>query len=186
MLVPATQLRAGMTIIHNNDPHRVMEVQHVTPGNWRGMVHAKLRNLRSGSQSQTRYRSVDQVERAEMEQHEMEYLYSTGDEYVFMNTETYDQMSLDADTLGDAVKYLLANMKIQIEFFEGKPVGIDLPKTVDLKVTYTEPGLKGATATSSLKPATLETGLVIQVPTFVQIGDVLRIDTTTGQYLQRA
>ena len=186
MLIPATQLRVGMTIIHNSDPHRVMAVQHVTPGNWRGMVHAKLRNLRSGSQSQTRYRSVDQVERAEMEQHEMEYLYQNGDEYVFMNTQTYDQMSLDADTLGEAVKFLLSNMKLQIEFFEGKPVGIDLPKTVDLKVTYTEPGMKGATATNSPKPATLETGLIVQVPTFVQIGDVVRIDTTTGAYLQRA
>jgi elongation factor P len=163
-----------------------MEVQHVTPGNWRGMVHAKLRNLKTGTQSQTRYRSVDTVERAEMEQHEMEFLYASGDEYVFMNTETFDQTSLDAETLGDAVKYLLSNSKLQIEFFEGKPVGIDLPKTVDLKVTYTEPGLKGATATNSPKPATLETGLVVQVPTFVQIGDVLRIDTATGQYLQRA
>ncbi len=186
MHIPATQLRVGMTIIHNNDPHRVMEVQHVTPGNWRGMVQAKLRNLRSGSQNQTRYRSVDTVERADMEQHEMEFLYASGDEYVFMNTETFDQTGLDAQTLGDAVKYLLPNAKLQIEFFEEKPVGIDLPKTVDMKVVYTEPGLKGATATNAPKPATLETGLVVQVPTFVQIGDVIRVDTATGEYLQRA
>jgi len=184
--IPATQLRVGMTIIHNNEPHRVMEVQHVTPGNWRGMVHAKLRNLRSGTQNQTRYRSVDTVERAEMEQHEMEFLYANGDEHVFMNTETFDQISLDVQTLGDTVKYLLPNAKLQIEFFEGRPVGIDLPKTVDLKVTYTEPGMKGATATNSPKPATLETGLIVQVPTFVQIDDVVRIDTATGVYLQRA
>jgi elongation factor P len=184
--ISATQLRVGMTIIHNNDPHRVMEVQHVTPGNWRGMVHAKLRNLRSGTQSQTRYRSVDTVERADMEQHEMEFLYASGDEYVFMNTATFDQISLDAETLGDTVKYLLPNAKLQIEFFDGKPVGIDLPKTVDMKVVYTEPGLKGATATNAPKPATLETGLVVQVPTFVQIDDVIRVDTTTGEYLQRA
>jgi len=186
VLIPATQLRAGMTIIHNNDPHRVMEVQHVTPGNWRGMVHAKLRNLRSGSQSQTRYRSVDQVERAEMEQHEMEYLYTTGDEFVFMNTETYDQMSLDRDTLGEAVKYLLPNMKLQIEFFEGKPVGIDLPKTVDLKVTYTEPGLKGATVTNVTKPAKMETGLIVQVPPFICEGEKIRVNTAEGTYLERA
>jgi elongation factor P len=184
--VPATQLRVGMTIIHNNAPHRVMEVQHVTPGNWRGMVHAKLRNLKTGTQSQTRYRSVDTVERAEMEQHEMEFLYASGDEYVFMNTETFDQTSLDAETLGDAVKYLLSNSKLQIEFFEGKPVGIDLPKTVDLKVTYTEPGLKGATATNSPKPATLETGLVVQVPLFVEPGERIKVDTRSGEYLARA
>jgi elongation factor P len=182
----ATQLRVGMTVIYNKDPHRVMTVQHITPGNKRGMMQTKLRNLRSGTQSEARFRSDERVERASLEQHEMEYLYAAGEEFVFMNTETFEQLHLDPETLGDAVKYLLPNNRITIEFFEGRPVGIELPKTVDIKVTYTEPGVKGATATNAPKPATLETGLTLQVPTFIEIDDVIRVDTTTGEYLSRA
>jgi elongation factor P len=156
-----------MTVIYNKDPHRVMTVQHITPGNKRGMMQTKLRNLRAGTQSEARFRSDERVERATLEQHEMEYLYATGED-------------------GDAVKYLLPNSRITIEFFEGRPVGIELPKTVDIKVTYTEPGVKGATATNTPKPATLETGLTLQVPTFIEIDDVVRVDTATGEYLSRA
>ena len=186
MLIPATQLRVGMTIIYNKDPHRVMETQHITPGNKRGMMQTKLRNLRTGTQSAHRFRSDDRVERATLDQHEVEYLYGSGDEFVFMNTENFEQLSLDAEALGDTVKYLLPNHKLQIEFFEGRPVGISLPKTVDLKVTETEPVLKGASATGSPKPATLETGIVVNVPNFVQAGDVVRVDTVSGEYLSRA
>jgi elongation factor P len=183
--ISATQLRVGTTVIYNKDPHRVMTVQHITPGNKRGMMQTKLRNLRTGTQSEARFRSDERVERASLEQHDMEFLYATGDEYVFMNTKNFEQTSLDAETLGDAAQYLLANSKLQVEYFEGKPVGIELPKTVDLKVTYTEPGIKGATATNSAKPATLETGLVLNVPNFVQIDDVVRVDTAKREYLQR-
>jgi len=184
--IAATQLRVGMTIIYNKDPHRVMETQHITPGNKRGMMQTKLRNLRTGTQTVNRFRSEDRVERAALEHQELEFLYASGDEYVFMNTESFEQISLDDEALGDAVKYLLPNHKLQVEFFEGRPVGIDLPKTVDLKVVETEPGLKTATATNSPKPATLETGLVVNVPNFVQVGEVVRVDTATGQYLSRA
>ena len=185
MWISATQLRVGTTVIYNKDPHRVMAVQHITPGNKRGMMQTKLRNLRTGTQSEARFRSDERVERASLEQHDMEFLYATGDEYVFMNTENFEQTSLDAKTLGDAAQYLLANSKLQVEYFEGQPVGIELPKTVDLKVTYTEPAIKGATATNSPKPATLETGLVLNVPNFVQIDDVVRVDTAKREYLQR-
>jgi elongation factor P len=186
MLIAATQLRVGMTIQHQNDLWRVMNVVHVTPGNWRGMVQTKLRNLRSGSQTEHRFRSEDKAERVSLEQHEMEFLYESDGQYHFMNTENYEQLALDADLLGDAVHYLTPNARIQVEFHEGRPLGVSLPKTVDLRVTETAPGLKTATATNVPKPAKTETGLVVQVPNFVSEGDVIRIDTETGAYLSRA
>jgi elongation factor P len=186
MLIPATQLRVGMIIRHQNDLWRVMNVVHVTPGNWRGMVQTKLRNLRSGTQTEYRFRSEDKPERVTLEQHEMEYLYESDGRYHFMNTETYEQIELDAEALGDAVQYLLPNSRIQIEFHETTPMGVSLPKTVDLKVVETAPGLKSATVTNVLKPATTETGLVVQVPNFIGEGDVIRVDTETGAYLSRA
>jgi elongation factor P len=186
MLIPATQLRAGMIISHQNDLWRVMNIVHVTPGNWRGMVQSKLRNLRSGTQTEYRFRSEDRVERVTLEQHEMEYLYESDGLYHFMNTATYDQIALDAETLGDAVNYLTPNARIQIEFHEARPMGVSLPKTVDLKVVETAPGLKTATVTNVLKPAKTETGLVVPVPNFIAEGEVIRVDTETGAYLSRA
>jgi elongation factor P len=186
MLIPATQLRAGMIVQHQNGLWRVMNVVHVTPGNWRGMVQTKLRNLKAGTQTEHRFRSEDKVERVSFEQHEMEYLYESDGIYHFMNTETYDQIGLDAEQLGDAVHYLLANTRISVEFYEGQPMGVSLPKTVDLKVTDTAPGLKTATVTNVLKPATVETGLVVQVPNFIDVGEVIRVDTESGAYLSRA
>jgi len=186
MLIPATQLRAGMIVKYQNDLFRVMNVVHVTPGNWRGMVQTKLRNLRSGTQLENRFRSEDKVDRVTFEQHEMEFLYAADDQYHFMNTENYEQFALDAEPLGDAVKYLTPNLRVQVDFYEGKPMGVSLPKTVDLKVTHTEPALKGATVTNVLKPATVETGAVVPVPGFVAIGDVIRVDTESGEYLSRA
>ena len=185
-LIPATQLRAGMIVQHQNGLWRVMNVVHVTPGNWRGMVQTKLRNLKAGTQTEHRFRSEDKVERVSFEQHEMEYLYESDGIYHFMNTETYDQIGLDAEQLGDAVHYLLANTRISVEFYEGQPMGVSLPKTVDLKVTDTAPGLKTATVTNVLKPATVETGLVVQVPNFIDVGEVIRVDTESGAYLSRA
>src|SRR5258705_2249380 len=145
MLIPATHLRVGMIIQHQNDLWRVMQVVHVTPGNWRGMVQTKLRNLRSGTQTEWRFRSEDKPERVTLEQHVMEYLYEGDGQYHFMNTETYDQIALEKDLLGDAVNYLIPNSRIQVEFHDTNPIGIELPKTVDLKVVETTPGMKCAT-----------------------------------------
>jgi elongation factor P len=186
MLIPATQLRAGMIVKHQNDLFRVMNVVHITPGNWRGMVQTKLRNLRSGTQLENRFRSEDKVERVSFEQHEMEFLYQSDDQYHFMNTENYEQIMLNSEELGEAVNYLTSNLRVQVEFYEGRPMGVSLPKTVDLTVTHTEPALRGATVTNVLKPATVESGAIVQVPGFVAIGDVIRVDTESGEYLSRA
>jgi len=186
MLIPATQLRAGMIIKYQDDLFRIMNVVHVTPGNWRGMVQTKMRNIRSGTATENRFRSEDKVDRVTFEQHEMEFLYHDGDSYHFMNTENYEQIGLTTEDLGDAVHYLTPNRKVQVEFYEEKPIGVSLPKTVDLAVTDTAPGLKTATVTNVLKPATTETGLVVQVPNFVDVGDVIRVDTESGEYLSRA
>ena len=186
MLIPATQLRNGMLIKYQKDLYRITQVVHVTPGNWRGMVQTKMRSIRSGTQTENRFRSEDKVERVTMEQHEMEFLYHSGDEYHFMNTENYEQMALTEEALGDATKYLIPNMRVSLEFYEGQPMGVSLPKTVDLTVTETAPGLKSATVTNALKPATTETGLVVPVPNFIDKGDTIRVDTDTGEYLSRA
>jgi elongation factor P len=186
MVIPATQLRVGMLINHQNALHRVTSVVHVTPGNWRGMVQTKMRNLRSGTQTENRFRSEDKVDRVTLEQHEMEFLYRSDDHYYFMNTETFDQIPLDGETLGDATQYLTPNLRLQVEFHDGTPIGVELPKTVDLTVTETAPGMRGATVTNSLKPATTESGLVVPVPSFIDVGDVIRVDTDSGEYLSRA
>lgn len=186
MLVTATQLRVGNIIMHQNDLHRVMEMTHVTPGNWRGFVRTKLRNLRSGTQTEYRFRSEEKADRVSLEQQEMEYLYQSGDDYFFMNSDTYEQISLSKDELGDSVQYLIPNLKIRVDLYEGRPVGITLPKTVDLTVTDTPPAMKSATVTNEMKPATMETGLVVRVPNFINAGDAIRVDTETGAYLSRA
>ena len=185
MLVAATQLRVGMIVMHQNDLHRIMELTHVTPGNWRGFVRTKLRNLRSGLQTEYRFRSEDKVDRVTLDQMEMEYLYQSGDDFHFMNSETYDQIALLKEVLGDSVLYLTPNLKIRVDMYNGEPVGITLPKTVDLQVADTPPAMKTATVTSELKPATLETGLVVRVPSFIGVGNAVRVDTETGEYLSR-
>src|SRR5262252_3826066 len=186
MSIPATQLRPGMIIKHNNDLHSVFSVEHRTPGNLRAFIQAKLRNLRTGAMFEHRFRSPDPIEKINVDEVRMEFLYSDGDAYYFMNTENYEQIHLDKSILGDAVDYLTPNLEIQVEFFDGKPVGIELPQTVDLKVIETEPGLKSATASSVTKPAKTETGLVVQVPPFINEGETIRVDTAEGTYLSRA
>lgn len=186
MLMPATQLRVGMVVMFNNDLHRIMELTHVTPGNWRGFVRTKLRNLRSGLQTEHRFRSEDKVDRITLEQLEMEYLYQSGDDFFFMNSENYDQLSLSKDVLGDSVNYLIPNLKIKVDYHEDQAVGISLPKTVDMQVTETPPGMKSATVTNELKPATTETGLIVRVPSFIDVGETIRVDTETGEYVSRA
>ncbi|HKA56502.1 MAG TPA: elongation factor P [Candidatus Binatia bacterium] len=181
----ATQLRAGMIIQHRDAPHRILDLTHVTPGNWRGFVRTKLRNLRTGLQTEHRFRSEEQVERIVLDQREMEYLYQAGNDYHFMEAETYEQVVLSRETLGDAVLYLTPNLKLRVDFYEGQPVSLSLPKTVDLQVKDTPPGMKTATVATEMKPATLETGLEIRVPSFISPGEMVRVDTETGEYLSR-
>jgi elongation factor P len=184
-MIQATQLKKGMCIKHANDLYRIVDAQHKTPGNLRGMVQAKIRSLKTGAISEHRFRSVDMVERAILDESQMEYLYRDGDMYNFMNNETYEQVALSAEVLGNAVNYLIANIKLAIEFYENRPVGIDLPLTVEMKVMETEPGIKGASVSNVGKPAKMETGLVVSVPPFINEGDVIRIDTATGSYIER-
>jgi elongation factor P len=163
-----------------------MTVQHITPGNWRGMVQTKLRNLRSGKQTERRFRSEESVDRISLETHEMEYLYNEGTDYHFMNMESYEQITLNDEVLGDNVYYLIPNIKVNAQFYESNPISIELPSTVDLTVVETEPSVRSATVTNVTKAAKLETGLIVQVPQFVNQGEKIRIDTTEGKYLQRA
>lgn len=165
---------------------RVIETVHKTPGNLRGFVQAKMRDLKSGSIFEHRFRSVDMAERAYLEETEMEYLYSEGDMHHFMNNESYEQIGLSDEVLGDAVNYLIPNIKLKVEMYENAPVGIELPLVVELKVAETEPTIKGASVSNQTKPAKMETGLMVMVPPFISEGDVIRIDTTEGKYIERA
>jgi len=184
-MIAATQIKRGMTIKHNNELYRVFSFQHITPGNWRGMVQTKLKSLKSGSIIEHRFRSEDRLEQAYLETHEVEYLYADGDDYYFMNTETFEQFSISADVLEDSIPYMTPNIKMKIEFYENKPIGLELPPSVELRVVSTEPALRGATVSNVNKPATLETGLVIQVPPFVNEGELIRVDTNEGKYVER-
>lgn len=186
MAIPATQMRPGMIIKHNNDLHLVFSVEHRTPGNLRAFIQAKLRNIRTGAMFEHRFRSGDAIEKINVDEIAMEFLYQDGDDFYFMNTETYEQTHLKRDVLGDAVDYLTPNLQIKVEFYDGKAVGIELPQTVELTVVETEPGLKSATASSVTKPAKTETGLVVQVPPFINEGEKIRVDTAEGAYLSRA
>jgi elongation factor P len=182
----ATEIRKGNILRINNEPYRVLSMQHITPGNWRGMVQTKLRNLRSGSSTEIRFRSEDEVEKLSLDTKQMQYLYHDAHGYHFMDTETYEQLALSDETLGDTMSYVIAETMIQMEIVDGQPVGIELPVTVDLKVVETAPGIKGATASAQRKPATLETGLVVQVPSFIEQGETVRVSTADGSYLERA
>lgn len=185
-MVKATQLRPGMIIQHEGGLYTVFSVEHRTPGNKRGSMQTKLRNLRTGAIIDYRFRAEDFVERAILDEVEFEYLYNEGDTYHFMNTETFEQINLGRDILGDAVHYLIGNIRVKVEFFEGKPIGVALPDTVDLTVVETEPTVQKATASAVMKPAKLETGLTIQVPPFINTGDKVRVDTSEARYVQRA
>src|SRR3984885_1935636 len=185
-MIQSTQMRPGMVIKFNNDLFSVFSVNHRTPGNLRGFVQARMRSLRSGTMIEHRFSSEDRVEKAQLEQHEMEYLYDDGEYYYFMNTETYEQMHLIKDLLGDATDYLIPNLKVHVEFYEGKPVSVELPPTVDLTVAETEPGIKGASVSNVTKAAKCETGLVVQVPPFINEGEKIRVSTSDASYQARA
>lgn len=185
-MISATQLRPGMIIKFENDLFSVFKMTHRTPGNLRGFVQVKMRNLRTGSMMEHRFASEDRVEKASLEEHEMEYLYDDGEYYYFMNTDTFEQMHLTKELLGDATDYLISQLKVSVEFFEGKPIGVELPPSVVMTVVETEPGLKGATVSNVTKPAKLETGLVVQVPPFINEGEKIRVSTAEGTYQERA
>jgi len=184
-MVKATQLRPGMIIRHEGELYTIFSVDHRTPGNKRGSMQTRMRSLRSGSIVDYRFRAEETIERAILDEVEFEYLYSDGDGHHFMNTENYEQMTLQQDVLGDAVNYLIPNMPVKLEFYEGKPMGVSLPDTVDLTVVETEPSIQKATASAVMKPAKLETGLVINVPPFVGTGDKVKVDTAEARYIQR-
>jgi elongation factor P len=186
MDVKATQLRPGMIIRHNGELYSVFSTEHRTPGNKRGSMQTKMRNLRSGSIIDYRFRAEDFVERAIVDEIEYQYLYAEGDSFHFMNTENFEQISLTRELLGEAVYYLIGDMNVKIEFFEGQPIGVALPDTVDLTVVDTEPTVQKATASAVMKPAKLETGLIVQVPPFVNNGDRVKVDTSEARYVQRA
>ena len=185
-MIAATQLRPGMVVKFNNELHTVFSMVHRTPGNLRGFVQAKMRNIRSGSMIEHRFSSEDKVERISLDEQEMEYMYDDGDSYYFMNTENFEQMHLSKDMLGDGVNYLIPQLKVTVEYYEGKAISVELPPSVEMEVKETEPSLKGSTVSNVTKPATMETGLVVQVPPFIGNGERIRVNTTDGSYLERA
>ena len=174
-----------MVIKWNNDLFSIFKVEHRTPGNLRAFVQAKMRNLRTGAIFDNRFSSTEAVDRAILDEQDMEYLYDDGEQYTFMNIETFDQVALNKDLLGEAVDYLIPNIKVKVEFYEGKPMSVELPATVDLKVVETEPGWKGSTVSNVTKPAKMETWLVVQVPPFINEGEMIRVSTNDGSYQSR-
>jgi elongation factor P len=184
--VQATRLRKGMLIKFENELFRILELYHLTPGNKRAHIQVRMRNIRTNTLNDHKFRAEEDVERATLEEREMQYLYNDGDHFYFMDTSNYEQIHISAEALGDSKDYLIPDMTIRVEFYDVEPVGIELPPSVDLTVKQTVPGIKGATASAQIKPATLETGLVVQVPSFINEGDKIRINTETGEYQGRA
>ncbi len=184
-MIQATQLRPGMIIVHDGLLYRVTAVHHLTPGNKRGFMQTKMKNLKTGVGTEYKFRSEDRVDQATLETRKMQYLYAEGDLHTFMDTNNYEQLALTAEDIGDILPFLLPNEVVEVEFYDEKPIGVSPPSTVDLAVVDTEPSMKGATASASYKPAKLETGVTIQVPPFVQVGDKVRVDPLEGTYLER-
>ncbi len=185
MAISANDIRKGMVIVMDGQPCKVMEFHHHTPGNLRAMVQARLRNMISGSSFEHRFRSNDTLEKASLSQEKMEYLYSDGDMHHLMNTQNYEQIALSAEDLGDASQWLMPGITIEVEFYDGSPIGVKLPDSLELLVEYTEPGLKGATVTNTNKPAKLENGVTIPVPPFIETGEKIRVNPSEAKYLER-
>ncbi len=181
----ANDIRKGMVILFEGTPVKVMEFHHHTPGNLRAMVQTRLRNLLTGNSFEHRFRSNDTLDKVTLEQHKMDYLYSDGSHHHFMNNETYEQVALTEAELGDAAEWLMPNLTIEVEFYNGTPIGVALPASMELTVTSTEPVLKGATASNSNKPATLENGVTLQVPPFIVAGERIRVNPTESRYMER-
>ncbi|MBF7082110.1 elongation factor P [Desulfallas sp. Bu1-1] len=184
-MISTNDFRTGLTIELEGDVYQVVDFQHVKPGKGAAFVRSKLRNLRTGAVIDKTFNAGEKIPRARVDRREVQYLYTDGSEYNFMDMETYDQFSMTKEQLGDAVKFLKENMTITVLSFQGRSIGVDLPNYVELEVVDTAPGIKGDTASGGSKPATLETGYVVQVPFFINVGDVLQIDTRTGHYIKR-
>ncbi len=182
----ANDIRNGQILRIQGELYRVLSFQHRTPGNLRAFVQAKLRSLRTGAQNEVRFSSTEELDRVSLDTRQMQYLYHDAAGYHFMDTETFDQVALADDVVGDIMPYVIPESTVIMEWFEGKPVGLELPAAVDLKIVETAPGIKGATASAQKKPATLETGLVVQVPSFIEEGETVRVSTQDGSYLGRA
>lgn len=181
----SSDLKKGLKIEIDGDPYEVVEFQFVKPGKGQALYKCRLKNMISGSQFEKTYRSGDKFNHADLEEQQMEYLYTDGEEYHFMNTSTYEQEAVSAAQLGDNVKFLKENIVCNVLLFRGKPIGVSLPNFIELRVVKSDPWVKGDTASGSSKPAELETGLVVQVPPFIEEGEKLKIDTRTGQYVER-
>jgi len=184
-LISTNDFRTGLTIEVDGDVYQVVDFQHVKPGKGSAFVRSKLKNLRTGAVIDKTFNAGEKIPKAHIDRREVQYLYNDGQSYHFMDMETYDQFSMEKGQLGDAIKYLKENMNFQILMFQGKSIGLDLPNFVELTVVETSPGIKGDTASGGTKPAILETGYVVQVPFFIEEGDVLQIDTRTGHYIKR-
>jgi elongation factor P len=184
-VIVGTQLRVGTLILHNGKPHRVTKVHHVTPGKGRAHIQARLVSMESGSNAEVRYRTDEKIERVQLEEHSLQFSYRAGDEFHFMNTESFEMVSLEKDVLGDAPDYMTEGMVIEASYFEGRIVGVECPMFVELTVEDTSPHIKGATASASPKPATLETGKEVKVPPYIAPGDKIKVDTRTGEYIER-
>jgi elongation factor P len=186
MAITATQIRKGTVLVFNGDPCRVVDFHHHTPGNLRAFVQTKMRNLRTGAIFENRFRAADTIEKASITTQELQFLYADAQTFHFMNNQSFEMIEMNTDSLGDAAQWLTPNMVIQVEFYEGQPIGVELPNILELAVIETDPALTGATKTAQTKPAKLENGVTVQVPPFISIGDVLRVDPKEGKYLERA
>ncbi|MEN9509855.1 MAG: hypothetical protein RLZZ621_2418 [Gemmatimonadota bacterium] len=186
MAFSATQIRRGMVLVFENDPCRVIEFRHHTPGNLRAMVQAKLKNLRTGSSFEHRFRAADTIIKADMETRELEYQWTDGTNYHFMDIASYDQVEMDEETLGDSAPWMQSGLKILAEYYNGKPIGIELPNSMVFEIVDTAPVVRGATKTASSKPAKLENGVTVNVPEFVEQGTRVRVNPNTSEYLDRA
>ncbi|AQS56582.1 MAG: elongation factor P [Novibacillus thermophilus] len=184
-MISTNDFRTGLTIELDGDPWQIMDFQHVKPGKGAAFVRSKLRNLRNGNIQERTFRAGEKVPRAHVETRQMQYLYNSGDEYTFMDNETYEQITLPAANLEREIKFLKENMNVNIVSVKGETIGVELPNTVELEVVDTEPGIKGDTASGGTKPATLETGLTVQVPFFVNVGDKIIVDTRKEEYVSR-
>ncbi|MBL8989638.1 MAG: elongation factor P [Gemmatimonadales bacterium] len=186
MAIIASNIRRGMAIMHNGEPCRVLDFHHHTPGNLRALVQAKLRKLKTGIQFEHRFRATDSLEIADLETHQLDFMYKAGTTYHFMNTENYDQLEVEEDDLGDSAKWMTDGMRIIAEFYDGRPIGIQLPNSLTFEVMETAPVMKTATKNASSKPALLNNGISVNVPEFIQAGERIRVNPETGEYLDRA
>ncbi len=184
-MADTSDLKKGFKMLIDKQPYQVVESQFVKPGKGQAFFRTKLKNMVTGAVIDRTFKSGEKLDKADTEERTMQYLYAEGEDYVFMDTQTYDQLRISAEQLGENVHYLLDNMEIEVMLFEGRPIGVTPPTFVELEVTQTDPGFKGDTSGNTTKPATLATGLVVNVPLFVNIGDKLKIDTRTGQYVER-